>query len=476
MIGCGIMKSKFIKLFAEKKFLIILLVIYVVILISVHVVRGNFLIGEEAYFNSRIANQFLETGEIVHDDFSYGGRNLLIPLAFPLVLAGFSALTGTTVFFAAKAIPFILGFFSIILFYLILTFFKVNERVKLFSLIFLLLSPTFLYLFITSTKFSSVIFLSFLGFYLLLKNRKILAAISFILIPLLNLLLSYFIFFILFFYVLKQRKNLRWYFLVLFLTFSIVFTLYGYGVGYRPEVPFKSLISDFGGQFGLSIFSVTLSFIGLGNLWRRKYRNFLVYLVFVVLLISSLYYVQNLFLFNFLVVVLAAYGLNYLVNRSWSSFLIKRFTLFILLLGVLFSGISYINILEDVRPDQQDIKVLRYLEDVTGPGDMVFSHYSMGNWISGIAHRRNFMDSNFINAPSLEKRLRYSDVLFYSRDRQLMISILEEYDIDYIWIDYEMIRELDLDNRGGLLLLFLYDDRFENLYNRDGIEIWKFNG
>jgi len=465
----------FTKSFAKHKFLFIVLVLFTVIVLMLHLARGNLLIGDEPYFNLRIANDFLESGNIPnYDELSYGGRELSFPIASPILLGLFSLLSGVNLTLTAKILPFLLGLFSIILFYFILEKLNIKSRVRYIAVAMLSISPPFFYLSATLNSYSFVTFLSLLAFFLLLNNRKILASLSLIVLPFFNLILPYFTLIFVFFYVLKKKKNFNWLLITSFLMFFLSFSLYGTNLGYIQNAELKFFISDFGGQFGIGIFSFVLAFFALISLWARKSDNFLLYLLFLTFIFSTFYYHPVLFFFNFLIVGLAAYGLDDLIRKRWSSVLFKRFTLLLFIFGLFFSGLSYFWTINSMRPNMDDMKALGYLAEHSSPDETVFSYYNFGNIISWVTGRKNFIDTNFVNAPNIKERLADMNAIFHSRNRDLVASLLKKYNIDYVWLDEETIEELDLSDEEGLQLLVRYDGRFDKIYERNGINIWKF--
>lgn len=466
-------KLKPIKLFAEFNIVLSVLV-FISIFLLVQVMRGPFLIGDESYFNLRTAENILEENKIPdYDELSYGGREISYPIGYPFLLFLFSFLTGSEIVFASKAVPFILSIFNLILFYLILKNLNIDSRIRTLSSLVLIISPPFLYLNNVSTNISMILFLGLLGFLFLIKNKKIFSAIPFLLMIFFNIILTYISLLVLFFYISKRKKDIIWFFLILLLIVAGTFFLYGFNFGYREDVGVSSFISDLGGEFGIGVFSIIPMIFGLKAMWKEKYKHSLTYFLLILLILLSSYYIETLFYLNLFVTVIAAFGINEILNIKWESSLIKRFALLIISLGMIFSGLSFINVLSDMNPNDE-VFALNYLREDSEPDDTVFSHYSRGNWISGIAERRNVMDSNFINAPSLEERINNSYEIFYSRESDRISELLSKYSVDYVFIDSDLKRRLWKSEEEGLLLSFKYDKRFKIVYKTNSVEIWKF--
>ena len=466
-------KLKPIKLFAEFK-IVLLVLVFISIFLLAQIMRGPFLIGDEAYSNLRTAENILEEKGIPdYDELSYGGRDVSYPIGYSFLLFLFSFLSGTGVILASKAVPFMLSTFNLILFYFILKTLKIDSRIRILSSLVLVISPPFLYLNSVSTNIGMILFLGLLGFLFLIKDKKIFSAIPFLLMLFFNIVLTYISLLLLFFYISKRKGYMKWFFLILLLVVAGTFVLYGFNFGYREDVGFNSFISDLGGEFGIGVFSIIPLIFGLKAMWKEKYRHSLLYFLLIILVLLSFYYLETLFYLNFFVAVIAAFGINEILNIKWESSLIKRFTLLIIGLGMIFSGLSFVNVLSDMNPNDE-VFALNYLREDSGPDDTVFSHYSRGNWISGIAERRNVMDSNFINAPSLEERINDSYEIFYSRESDRISELLSKYSVDYIFIDSDLKRRLWKTEEEGLLLSFKYDKRFKIVYETNSIEIWRF--
>ncbi len=461
------------RLFAEFR-IALLVLLFISIFLLVQIMRGPFLIGDESYFNLRTAENILEEkGVPDYDELSYGGRDILYPIGYPFLLFLFSFLSGAEIIFASKAIPFILALFSLILFYFILKTLNIDSKIRVLSSLVLIISPPFLYFASVSTNISAVVFLGLLGFLFLIKDKKIFSAISFLLMIFFNVVLTYITLLLLFFYISRKKGYMKWFFSVLLLTAVGTFFLYGFNLGYREEVVANSFISDLGGEFGIGVFSIIPLIFGLKAMWREKYKHSLLYLLLIILILLSFYYLEALFYLNFFVAVIAAFGINDILNIKWESSLIKRFTLLIVGLGLIFSGLSFVNVLSDMNPNDE-VFALSYLREDSEPDDTVFSHYSRGNWISGIAERNNLMDSNFVNAPDLEERINDSNEIFYSRESDRISELLSKYSVDYVFIDSDLKKRLWKTEEEGLLLSFKYDRRFKIVYETDNVEIWKF--
>lgn len=456
---------------ADLVWLIAVLSIAAVTLIMPFLARDS-LAGSEAYYNLRIAkNPFVS-----YDELSYSGRIYILSL-WPLMLY----VTNLPLVFASKFLPYLFGLLSVLLFYISLGSLNLNLKTKVIASILLVISPTYLYLFSTSNSYLFPVSLSLLVFILLIKR---VTAASFLLIPIpfFNTLSGVIVASLLLFYSLKER-----YFKLIFPTLAIILAILVKLVIYGlPEtVNFKTagsgarffiqnFLSDLGGKFGFSIFFLVLVIFGLGYLWEKKYQNLSIYLSGLFLLAVSFYKIEALFYLIFMFSLVAAMGLIKIFNLKWDSLLIRNLSVIILTLGLLFSFANYLGVFSRLAPSESLIEGLENLREISGEDDVVFSHYSKGVWINTIAGRKNVIDSNFQYAPDVNQRYIDSNEFFYTRRVKNATTIIDKYNISYIFIDGEMKQGQVWNNEGeGLLFLFEYSKRFKNVYKKNNVEIWQ---
>jgi hypothetical protein len=457
----------------------VIFLICLAVLISPLLIRGFVLHGQESYFYFRISNFILENNIPNYDFLSFGGRAFFYSIGSPLFLVLASLIFKIGVNTLLAFTPFIFGFLSIILFYLILKHFKITRNTLSFACYILLLSPPFLYAFTHFTSFTLPLFLNLLGFFLVLKKRKIfgyLAFIVYLLLPFFDFIHAFFGLSLLFFYFYKtkQLKRLVPYSFIALLTIYLNNHFVTYGMYIIPH-KFYEYFFTFGGAYGFSIFLVLLSFFGLLWLWQRKYRN-LIYYTFILLsaflLILNIYYIIYLAL---ILSVLGAFGLKYLYKLKWSSSLIKNLTVILLIGGILISGISFLYENSKLDPDEGLNDALLYLASRTSPRNVILSHEKYGIYINSISNRKDFIDINYAYAPRSKLRLFYLNKLFYSRNLNDVLDILNEFKVNYILITPDMKNGLVWNrNNEGLLYLFNKNpDYFYKVYDEDGFEIWR---
>ena len=470
----------------DRKILIYSLVLAVVVLALFPLIRISFFdasfIGEEPYYHQKIADHILEKG-IPEKDPMIDRAYLLNP--YHLVLAGAGILIGTAA--ASFILPFVFGIISVYLFYLILKTFKINFMKKLLIMILLIISPPFIYLFSISNQYSLAIFMSLLGFYLFTKKRKSCLIASLILLAITGLfgfLHALIISFVLVSYSAKEKKNLvkagaiSLIAIIVSLAYHLPFLLKNnlllQNMFFSHPEGLIGFISDLGGLTGFGIFTVLLMIFGIYIFWKIK-KQPLGYILLFITIAFSLFYSSTINIYlAFPFAFLAGFGFYSILKMRWTLGLIKQLAVIVIVAGILFSSISYINQTASASPSLEVIESLEWLKQNSEPGQVVFSHYSRGVWIQSIAQRPVVSDSYFRLTPCHDILINMSDTIFYSRTLKNTTQWLNQSNISYIWIDSEMRNNLVWTRKEeDLLFLFRNNETFKNIYKEKNIEIWK---
>jgi len=222
----------------------------------------------------------------------------------------------------------------------------------------------------------------------------------------------------------------------------------------------------------VSIFAIVLGVLGFNFIWKnsRKLFLFLLSLSFVVL---GIFFPWTLFYFIFFLAFLGAYGLRGLIKMRWESSLIKHLSLSILIIGLLFSSISFFERIPNMEPTSDQVEAFSYLKEISDEESVVFSHYSKGIWINSLSERNNVLDTNFAYAPDVNKRFNQSMVFLQSTDFDESKNFIAEYGIVYIYLDNSMRKSIWEGEDDGLLYLLKYSKQFKRVYHNRGIEIWR---
>ena len=449
--------QRFTKLYANKWFLLVVFLLSVVILLLPSILRDTpFSIGDESFYHLRISKDILINGGVNYDALSFSGRSNFMETGLGHTIAGVSFITKMSIEESAKSLFLFLGLASLLILYLILKLHGIEKSFLMLPI--LIFSPAFIYLFTVVNKFAIPVFLTLLLIYFLLKKRFLISLIFFLMLPIFDLSYSIFVFVsIVLFYLYTRKKKLG-----LFASFLVTL-----GVLFYATNANLNLISDFGGEIGLSIFGLFIILFGLGSLWKKKgFAQF--YFLFFILFLISLKLFWVVFLLNIVFCLLIAFNLDNLLRSNWDSVLIKELTILLLVCGLLFSGLSSIKSLSEEEPNEDIFNALAILPRES----VVLSHHSNGHWIS-YAGMKNIMDG-FMEFEGIDKRKRDVDKLFGSRDFNDVIGLLNEYDVDYILITPEMRNGLVWnENEEGLLFLLKYSEKFDNI-KEGNIGVWEY--
>ncbi len=479
---------KFLELNAEKKTILTIILFTILVLLVPHLLRyisnEPLLSGDKAYFYSRISESALENKKI-YDDLN---DKPVYPVGWPLVLTIFSFVFRIPVSIISILLPILLGVFCILLFYYILNKLGINLKVRMISTIVLAISPPFLFLFSTSNTYAFPVFLLLLSFYLALNNKLFSSGVLIVLSSLfgfLNVIIALALFFVYTF--LRDKKYVRF----LYLSLSVVFFsfllylpyLLNFGLPEKLNFSyfedtitfrFQNFVSDLGGKMGLGIFTILLSFLGFIASWRMKTRYSFLYVSVLILLLISFFKLETILYLNLFLCFLAAYAIVVMADMKWESKLIKNLTILILVCGLIFSGLSYINESSKTQPNKDEADGLNFLR--TRTNGVVFSYYSRGALISEISEKPVVLDSFFTYTPNVNERWSDSQKLFYTEDIRQAEKILDKYNIRYVFVDKKMKEGLIWDtNDDGLLFLLRFNKRFKNVYNINEIEVWEYN-
>lgn len=465
-----------------KKSLFVLLFICLIILSIPMFLRIKFvdsgLIGQDSYYNYRL-------GEIVHNDglshfdsLSFSGKVLRYEYGFPVLI---SFLPKVMIW----VLPIIFGLLSLWIFYLILK--KYDSDIALIASLFLIFSPPFIYLFSVATKFCGAIFFFLLGYYFFINKTSenkfiIYSFISFLIVGLFSVELEITLALIGLYLCYRRKIDLKYYFSWVVLMFIILFLQFGkmlfdFGVFFESyfSKDFISLSSnlffDIGGGYGFSIFLFILMVIGVFYLWQAKYRYLLGYFFLIILIILCSYFNFLIFVLNFALVILSAYGLIHLIDSEWKSSVFRTLALIIILCGVLFSCLSFLHNVIYIEPSKEVVEGINFLKSVKG-NDVVFSDISKGIYFN-YAGKRNVLDINNIGIDSYDERFNDMNNVLHSKKIKDVQDIFRKYKVGYVWMDKQIIANIYSNDEQEFLFLLKYaPNDFYKQFDNGNVKIW----
>lgn len=464
----------------DRWFWIIALFAFVVLLIPF--IQRDFhstyvFVGSESYLNLHLAEMIQKEKTLPRfDPLSYGGRPLTQELGLPLVLAVLpSALV--------RILPLLLGLLTLYLFAQLLA--RQPSRLRNYTLLFFVLSPPFIYLFNSISKYTLALplFLSTLLFYSRHEPKK---TLLFATLTTFGSILAGILLFILALRDYSRKKITGRSILTFFFILSGIF-LYYYGrallTGFPEALHFTikeqgllflvyNFFAELGGSYGFYIFPFLLGFVGIYYTKHENYTYIAYYLLAIGILFITLYIPSLIYFLALLIAYLASVTLTTQLEEHWKSNLLKKFVITILLFGIIFSSISYLARTPTFPPNREFGAAIQWLRERQG-SDTVFSHYSNGHYIL-YAGKKNVLDAAFLYAPNVNERWQDSQTIFHNILLKPTNTLLTKYNVRYILLDKQARKETWTDEQRELPFLLKYGKgTFFNVYENTEVTIWE---
>lgn len=441
----------------NKKNNFILFGIAMLLIIAVYLIRivhyGSAPIGYEPYFHLRMAEEIITLENIFHSPFQW-------------MIAFFQLILGTGLI--NLLLPPAIGLITLGLLLLILNELGFNASERFYTGLFFVLSPPYILLSTALNVHMFILMLFLMGILLSMRREAKFPILLFSISALSSFYAGIAISLFLLAYYLKQKDS------TLLKYALLLIVLAGIGRQFVPTVRFSpnlltEFIGDLGGLMGFNIYILLLFGIGFILCWRFKVKLMFFYVYMFGIFLMALFFNAGLNLY--LVIPLCAFAANgwlYLSEREWKSQFIRDLTLLILITGMIISGITYVKQIGNASPDAQMYDSLITLKNYAKSPERVFSYYDKSEWIksiSGMAAINDFENRNE----------QITQEILLSRSFNKVIEYLKTNDIRYIWIDKELRERFWADRDSGLLFFLQNKQYFENLYESDSAELWKFN-
>jgi|SRR3989339_543880 len=432
-------------------YIIILVIIVLSLPYALRIINHNtYLIGSPSYYHLNEAEKSVRIYQNPYHFFlslNYLG-NRIIYFIFQLVIA--------------------IG--SLILLARLLKKIELDEDIKIIYLLILILSPALIYTFTIFNHYSFFILLNLIGFNLLITKQKwskYLSLFFFCLIPFLDLSSGLLTIMLLVYYYYHHREDLTKQ-VIAFVIISLILNTYlrkPFFLGpYETQNWVWSLSSDMGSLLGFSFF--TLILIIMGIVYRSKKEVFW-HLVFALIFLFTIYRNAHWIYLNLIITLWAAYGLNYLLKKEWKLKWIQKVTIFLVVLGLIFSSISSINKISMLPPDPQIVDSLNYIK-ITQPNQTIFSPPQDSYLIEYFTPNRAFVhyhDGDF------SKKDEESNLILQSAYIEKTFPILEANNLSIIYLSKNVLSEMPKEQ--GILFIFK-NERFKMIYDKNETEIWRF--
>lgn len=373
--------------------------------------------------------------------------------------------------------PFIfMGILSLYLFYMILANSGFDGQTSIISSLLLAISPAFIFLYSTINIAAFYITLTLASLFFFIQKKRIFLLVFWpiaLFIAYFNIFASLILILTCFIYSAETgRKKYSAYTLsiILFLI-SLVTLIKEKYIHYNPDFSaasiFLNYIVELGSEKGISFFILILVPIGLYYL-RSKGKMPLIYTSLIITIPISFYFHQLIPYFAFIFCAIAGAGISFFLKRRWSLKQIKRYTIFIITLGLILSTLSYITTL--ASKEEIDTKAIEFLKDKKGA---VLSHHSNYYLIEAEAEKTAVPGLKI----SEKRSLKDSQTIFDSRNLKKTQNLLDIYNITYIYITEEMKDgKVWTEPEQGLLFLFRNSEIFKKAYSSENSEVWEYRG
>jgi hypothetical protein len=250
-------------------------------------------------------------------------------------------------------------------------------------------------------------------------------------------------------------------------------------------------------------------------MWKRQLIPKKYFLFIIAIIVIAYYFSEVKYILNIFISIIAASAFIYLLEQEWKLSLIKEISLFILILGIIFSGLTTLSRVAAFQPVQSQYNAVLFLQqqydyisndsisnytnnymdtdnnlssmksDRESAG-YVLSYYKYGHLLQSIPESSsrkmpvlldtNIYSNNKFNEFDGSNESAAADEIFYSRDIKKTTQMLLQYNIKYLFITPAMKSGIVWKKENqGLLFLLENSERFKRIYNNNSIEIWEFS-
>lgn len=427
---------------------------------------------DNAYFHFRHIDSLVKENKILfYDDLSYGGRFILYPPLFHIIMA----LLSFGSIFMLKFIPEFFISLTVFVVYIIAKEISGSSYAALFSA---LLSSFYPILFIETLNnisvYSLVIPLLLIMLYSLLKlDEKVylwVFIVSSFLLPLIHPSAFIFVVTVVIYFILlaggaltptKLKKEAVLFSMLLIILFEFIiykkaFLQYGANVLWQ-NIPSNILIDKFRDLsvldllFGVGLLPLVLGSIGIYiGIVKEKIKIAYMFASFAITVLLLL-----VFRFLTISVGLMYFGIVLSIFSAYSVVAIYKYldklkfshlkTIFVSLLLVLFLVSSFSPSFFAAKNSNDiainKVKQVKWFSINTAPGSVILGDTEEGNLIAAIGNRTNVIDSNFLLAPDPLVRTRDVDTIYTTASEAVAMSLIKKYNINVIYLSYDT-REL----------------------------------
>lgn len=449
------------------------------------------IVGLDSYLHRDIALRLLDTGTLLsYDPLSLLGlKAYSYPPGFHVLLAGVMLLLPPNL--ASQLVPALLGALTVVIVFFVSREIFEDEQVSLFSAFFFATAPSHVFRTATVLPESLGVFFFALSFLSIIKYVKtggrkyiITSAVIFMFYMVSHrgwfiFVLSAVLFFLIYYaHLFKRKRNF-----IIFATLSaasylLIKKLFLELLMRIPKEPVNAL----GYPKWVGIVQLSLGVMGIILLVKTRDRLKMFVIVWAVFLLGV-----GAMSFRFRdpygaipVSMLAGYALvTYVIPNLPKLKYLPHVTLSVLVLASTVQG-AYTSIYMVTYPHEEDVEAMMWLRDNSPHDSVVLTWKEEGYYVIGIAERKDIIIwkkvyQGFFEEPPLieEAKQAYKDVatIFRSTNKERALGLLDEYSVDYIYIDVRMRTALSA-LEYGLVEYLSYDTHFKPILANGGAELY----
>jgi hypothetical protein len=455
-----------------------------------------------SYYNIRQINHIKQTLlPIIIDDLSYGGKVLYTPPFFYYSMTALNFIF--PIDFIGKIILNLIASSIVVIAYLIASELTKDKLTRFITALTAGFMPIFFSETVNTISLNSfVIPIIFLALYCMMKvmdqEKKYITFFIFLLLilrltsPNVIFLVFALIVYVLLIFVERLKPTKVETELILFSLFLITWTLF---VGFKnaflnqglsilwgniPQEILKKYFETTSVLKAIYLIGIVPFIFGLITLAKSIFskENKKTYLMISLAVVITLFMWLRLIELN-LALMFIGFVLIFLATRAYSDLLSKikrkniKFGLSLVLLFVIIITSVLPSLVLSFDKTQQsftskEISALNWLRINTNEESVILATLNEGHLITSIANRKNFIDSNFMSVEDIDERLLDTYKVYKATSQTEVITLLEKYDIDYIYFSNRAKEEYNVKNLG-----YIDDKCFPNVFNNTHVNIYK---
>ncbi len=434
---------------------------------------------DSSYLHLRQAEHIIQNHEALrYDRLSYGGRTFYGSAFYWYFIAGFLGIFGI---YALKIIPPLIFLVLPLLIYLITYHFLKEEKYAWLAAVSSAWIPI-MWKELTNSLDLLLIFipLAILLFYTYLEadnNQKHLLPLI-IMTFLLGIITPYSLIIavtLLVWHILMYIENftpepIRGEATFLFVLFTFFFQFYLYRTlitTLGPEIIYqgapKTLLNNYLSSInlfvligGIGILSIIFGAYGIYTTLKKPNEPFTLVTAFIFTIILLLFaklipFIPGMILLSIGMVLMASTGyeqfFRYISLTKFSKLTTPAFIVLIVLIGLTLTLPSIISGYgtRENTPTASEIELFTFIKESTPKNSIILTGINEGNILTYYSERKNLMDNNYIGAPDSNRRYDALNQLYSTESNIKAQELVEEYDIDYIYLSPRTQDEHNID-------------------------------